>query len=488
MKRIALSLLMLCTLFAAQAQRFSVSYTPSAYAGPFTGNVLLYLSAKYEEPKNQTTWPCYRMAVRNVKAGEPLVFSDAALSFPSLLSRIPRGEYYVQAVWDRNIEGRVIGQSTGNPYSKAQKVSLGDASETFTLICDQTVAAPVFVATKFCKEFKAPSALLSRFQHKPVSLNGAVILPADYYQHATRRYPVLFTIGGYGGNYHHYSSSMSTDTLPANPIDTMACIRVYLDGDCSLGHSVYANSDNNGPVGDAFTTEFLPLLDRSYRTNGGRLLRGHSSGGYAVTYLLTHYPKLFAGGNASSPDPVDFHSFMQANLYAGQKRVEYTDSVLYGAKLPTNAKYDRPNIAHHLENVIYRGEQDVSFDAVFSPRGKDGLPVPLFNSATGALNKQVFEHWKQYDLTQYVIKNWTQLKPELNGKLRISVGNEDTYYLNQPVMLMDKEMKKLGADMPFVYYPGDHFTVMTPEYKKAELMWLKKTYLQWLTQHPQQKS
>lgn len=476
--------LLLLTLFTARAQQFSVCYTPTTYAGPFTGNVLLYISSKHEEPKNQVSWPCYRMAVRNVKPGQAILFSDASLSYPTLLSRIERGDYYVQAVWDRNLEGRIIGLSTGNPYSKAQKVTLSDSQETFTLVCDQTVAAPVFVETTFCKEIKALSALLSHFQHKPVSLNAAVILPADYWQRPHRRYPVLFTIAGYGSTYQHYSRSVSTDTLPATPLDTIACIRVYLDGECSLGHNVYANSANNGPVGDAFVTEFLPLLDQKFRTNGGRVLRGHSSGGYAVAYLLTHYPKLFAGGNASSPDPVDFHSFLQTNLYADPKRVEWADSSIYGGRLPIAGRYDQPNIAHHVEEVIYRGEQDVSFDAVFGPRGVNGLPLPLFNSATGAMNAQVFAHWMPYDLTRYVRQHWTQLKPDLNGKLRVSVGNEDNYYLNRPVMLMEKEMRKLGANMPFAYYPGTHFTVTTPEYKKAELLWLKKKYLQWLAQHP----
>lgn len=248
---------------------------------------------------------------------------------------------------------------------------------------------------------------------------------------------------------------------------------------------MYANSANNGPVGDAFATEFLPLLDQQYRTNGGRVLRGHSSGGYTVVYLMTHYPKLFAGANASSPDPVDFHNFVRTNLYQDSERVEMVDSLTYGEVLPVADAYDRPNIVRRLEDIIYRGEQEVSFDAVFSPKGRNGLPKPLFNSTAGVLDRRVFRHWKRYDLTQYVRQNWRRLKPDLNGKLRLATGNEDTYFLNLSVMLMEQEMKKLGADMPFAYYPGDHFSVVTPEYRKAETQWLKKTYLHWLTQHPQ---
>lgn len=62
---------------------------------------------------------------------------------------------------------------------------------------------------------------------------------------------------------------------------------------------LFLNTDyyNKGPVGDAFATEFFPLLDRRFRINGGRVPRGHSSCEYAVVYLLMHYPKVFAGGN-----------------------------------------------------------------------------------------------------------------------------------------------------------------------------------------------
>lgn len=237
---------------------------------------------------------------------------------------------------------------------------------------------------------------------------------------------------------------------------------------------MYANSANNGPVGDAFVTEFLPYLDRHYRTNGGRLLRGHSSGGYAVVYLLTHYPKLFAGGNASATDPVDFQSFVGTNLYIATRRVPFIDTVSVEQKPPVEVVYDRPSIAHSVEEVLYRGEQDASFDAVFSPRGRRGQPLPLCNPATGAINRAVFAHWQRYDLTRHVRQHWARLRPDLNGKLRISVGTEDTYLLNQPVQLMEQEMKALGAAMPFAYYPGTHVTVFSPLTARAKKPGCKK--------------
>jgi len=77
------------------------------------------------------------------------------------------------------------------------------------------------------------------------------------------------------------------------------------------------------------------------------------------------------------------------------------------------------------------------------------------------------------------MKNWPALKNDLDGKLRISVGTEDSEQ-NPAVRLMEKEMKKLGANIEFAYYPGNHFTVSTPAYKKDQDAFLLKKYQDWL--------
>lgn len=87
---------------------------------------------------------------------------------------------------------------------------------------------------------------------------------------------------------------------------------------------------------------------------------------------------------------------------------------------------------------------------------------------------------KQYDLTRYVLRNWRKLRKDLSGKLLISVGHEDNAFLNISAQLIEQKMKKIGADIRFEYYPGNHFTVATREYRRDEDTWLKTTYLRWL--------
>jgi len=138
------------------------------------------------------------------------------------------------------------------------------------------------------------------------------------------------------------------------------------------------------------------------------------------------------------------------------------------------------SILVHFENVMYRGEQDHSFDAVYGPREKDGEVRPFYNPQTGEVNLDVAEHWKQYDISLYLQKNWSRLKNDLDHKIRISVGNEDTYGLNLPVHLLQDEMEKLNATITFAYYPGTHFTVTTAAYRHDQDKWLEDKYQEWL--------
>jgi hypothetical protein len=138
---------------------------------------------------------------------------------------------------------------------------------------------------------------------------------------------------------------------------------------------------------------------------------------------------------------------------------------------------------YRMENVIYRGEQMHSFDAVFGKKGKNGMPVTLCNAVTGAIDPDAFSHWQQYDISRYLRNNWESIKADLEGKVRISVGLQDNFLLNYAVVMLEGEMKKLPANFEFAYYPGDHFTVSTPDYRKDIARFLQKKYQEWLAKN-----
>jgi len=491
MKKIIFAVLLLAAMaMPAFAQQFKVSFADTILKQPFTGYVLLYLSKENKIPKSATpgmdVFPCFSVYVKNVQPGKSIVFDDKAVSYPTALSNIERGEYYVQAVWDRNLGGRAISESPGNLYSIPQKVSITkDYTRQFTITATKVIPEPAFKETEFVKELKASSALLSKFLNKPMTVNAAIQLPKEYYSQPARKFPVLYYVFGYGGDYHRLSGYSRS----ARPIDTSACITVYLDGNCALGHSVYANSDNNGPWGDALTTEFIPLLEKQYRCNGARLLTGHSSGGWTVLWLQTHYPRVFDGCWSSSPDPVDFTNFQKVNLYTDHNLYYTADSTmnLTGTVAGFIPWFNMKTICQQ-ERVVYRGEQMNSFNAVFSKKGADGLPQSLWNPETGEIDPTVFEHWKNYDIGAYLRNNWQQIKPDLEGKVRVTVGEGDNFLLNYAVAVLDTAMKKIGSKFEFAYYPGDHFTVSTAQYRKDGNQFLERKYQEWKAKHPEASS
>ncbi len=165
----------------------------------------------------------------------------------------------------------------------------------------------------------------------------------------------------------------------------------------------------------------------------GRFLNGHSSGGWATLWLQTRYPKVFGGTWSTSPDPSDFHDFTGVDLYASQANVYHrADGSAYplirdnGKVLATFEQYAG------MERVLGSyGGQLASFDWVFSPRGADGRPQPMFDRDTGAVDANVLAYWRDhYDIAHRLQARWPELKPDLDGKIHLIVGTADTFYLD----------------------------------------------------------
>lgn len=481
--RLKFSLFVFILSVSTQAQQIKVSFSEKAFDGVFSGKVFLYLSKDGKTPKDLVVGipalSCFAIAVTNIKPNATVVFDDTATSYPVKLSDLERGEYYVQAVWDRNMGGRNIGNSPGNLYSEPIKINLTkNTKANFIIQCDQKIAKPTFKETEFVKEINSPSELLSKFYKRETTVNAAVLLPKEYYKEPTRKFPIHFIIFGFGGDYHEYSGKEETSI----PLENAPCITVILDGNCPTGHSTYANSDNNGPWADALVKEFIPIVEKKYRANGARLLSGHSSGGWSVLWLQVNYPETFAGCWSSAPDPVDFRNFQQIDLYTDKnmfydKEENLRLDAAVGGYIPW--LYLRDD--YRIEDVIYRGEQYASWNAVFGKKTKDGSPEKICNMKTGEIDSNVVSHWKEYDISLLIRTNWQQLKPTLDSKIRISTGNQDTYFLNQAVELLEIETKKLNADFVYDYYPGDHFTVHTTEYNTAGYVFLANKYAVWVS-------
>jgi hypothetical protein len=306
-------------------------------------------------------------------------------------------------------------------------------------------------------DFTSPS--LSAFWGRPIHMRGWVLTPPGYNANAAARYPTVYYTQGFGGNNDRVIGPVVTvyTAMAKQQMPPMIC--VFLDESSPTGTHEFADSVNNGPWGLALTTELIPHLEAHYRMDGdvnGRFLNGHSSGGWATLWLQTRYPKIFGGTWSTSPDPSDFHDFTGVDLYAPHANVYRRPD---GSAYPLVRDHDKVLGTFEqfakLERVLGSyGGQMASFEWVFSPRGADGRPMPMFDRDTGDVDPAVVAYWRDhYDIAWRLQKQWPQLKGDLDGKIHLYVGTADTFYLDGAAHKLKAVLDALGAKSEFRFLP-----------------------------------
>ncbi|HLJ11860.1 MAG TPA: alpha/beta hydrolase-fold protein, partial [Planctomycetaceae bacterium] len=366
-----------------------------------------------------------------------------------------------------------------NGYSGVADVAAAGTSSPQELLIDKLVEERFFPENRWFKPVWIRSRLLSEFHQRDVFMRGAVLLPASYYDRFDRRYPVLFDVPGFSDTH---LTRVSHEPIPENNAGDVEFLRVTLDPSCPLGHHVFADSANNGPVGQALITEFIPELDRQFRTVAkptARFLTGHSSGGWSSLWLQVTYPENFGGTWSTSPDPVDFRDFQQINLYRTGENM-YRDSA--GNRRPI-ARIDGSvrlwyDDFDHMEDVLGFGGQLHSFEAVFSPRGADGKPMRAWSRTTGAVDTEVTRTWEKYDIRLILERRWPELGPKLAGKLHVFMGDADTFYLEGACGLLKESLARLGSDAVVEIVPGKtHFDLLDDELRMRMRREIVQSYL-----------
>jgi pimeloyl-ACP methyl ester carboxylesterase len=468
---------LIAVLFAEPARaadwKFQVSFPEKVHSEPYTGRVYLFFGKGRTEPRIGPNWfhpqPFVGLDVEHWKPGEPLSITSQTkglLSFPKPLGELELDGSQVQAVVRFNPYDRNVGTGVGNGYSDTADVpEPQEGQEPLRLEVEHLVPEPKFPETKWTKLLEVRSERLSNFHHRDVKQSAAVLLPASYYDAPQRRYPVLFSIPGFGGTHF---DRIRTAPLYERNAQGVEFIRVYLDPSCPLGHHVFADSANNGPVGEAFIKEFLPELDRQYRTIAAptaRFLTGHSSGGWSSLWLQVTYPDHFGGVWSTAPDPVDFHDFQRIDLYRPGENM-YRDA--QGMPRPLARQGDQVIVWYQtfaqMEWVLGYGGQLHSFEAVFSPRGADGRPQLLWDRPSGVIDTAVAKTWEKYDIRLTLERDWKTLGPKLQGKLHVIMGDLDTFYLEGATRRLKESLAKLGSDAVVEMVPDrDHMNLLSSE-------------------------
>lgn len=452
--------------------KFRIQLTTTAASGS-SGRLLVFMTNRTKPLPLvapdlfdlRNTWVS-AIEVTNMSLHKVIEFDPDQQAFPTIFSTAPTGDYQIMALLDTNHSYTYAGMGAGDIHSQVIRMSaLNPAmAKPIDLTLDTLVPENTTEETKSIKLINFESPALSAFMGRTVTMNAAIALPPSYNKSADTHYPVAYIVHGFGGSHLNafyvwpeYYKKMAEGAMPE-------MIFVFLNGSCPLGHHEFADSVNNGPWGHALVSELIPYLESKFPMDSkpsGRLLNGHSSGGWSTLWLQINYPDFFGGTWSTAPDPVDFRNFTgpdltyipTKNFYYNKDNLPYNLVRFQGKDLVSLVDYA------HLEQVLGSyGGQFASFEAVFSPRGEDGRPMPLFDRETGYMDEKVQQYWQHYNIARILRENWPQLGPKLKGKLHIIVGTADTFHLNESVTLLNESLKALGSDAHIEFIEGrTHF-------------------------------
>ena len=478
--------------------RLRISFPAAARAEAVTGRVYVALN-RLDAPATgrggggpiqqagPTGAPLFGLNVENLKPGAFAEIDGTVFGHPvASLNDIPKGEYLVQAfvnvytkferadgrtVWlhmDQG-EGQNWRRSPGNLFSTPKKVVFDPRAKDakarlIDIVCDQVIPPiPDQPDTEYVKRVKFKSAILSKWWGQPIYLGATVLLPKDYDKHPGVKYPVNYSQGHFSARAPGgFGSGGAFDTLWLAE-DTPRFLYVTFQHPSPYYDDSYAvNSANNGPYGDAIIQELIAAVEdrfRVIREPWARKLSGGSTGGWEALALQIFHPDFFGGTWASCPDSVDFRAHQIVNIYSddnayfvdrGWTKVERPNQRTPDGAITSMMKDENWFELVSGDKSRSGGQWDI-WEATFSPAGPDGYPAPIWDKRTGKIDRQVAAYWKDhYDLRAILERDWKTLGPKLVGKLNIYVGDDDSFYLDNGVELMEKFLESTKTP----YYAG----------------------------------
>jgi hypothetical protein len=507
MRFYAAALLALSFPAACSAQSIRITVPASSFprdAHSLTGHLLVVFakqSSEDNEPRDQvqeqyTSAQAFGIDVKDLSPGGAITIDNTTSGYPLRhLSEVPPGHYFLQAVFnvyepfhlasgktvmlppDRG-EGQHWNRKPGNPFNAPQSI---DWSPEQLLAKDPG-------AKQYLRFVHMRSEKLSRFWGRDMYLNAWVLLPPGFSEHPGAHYPLVV----YQDHFSPYFG-LAFRTTPPGPemkgreraraqegyqffedwtngrMPHMLVISIQ-NANPYYDDSYVMDSANVGPYGSAITEELIPKIEHEYRGIGegwARATFGGSTGGWEALASQIFYPDFYNGTWAACPDPVDFHSYQNVDLYTDTNA--FTRHGDFGSiPIAADREADGSILADTSGEVQYEyvlGTHGRSTDqwniwqAIFSPQGTDGYPQPIWNDQTGAIDKQTVQYWhSHWDLTAVLQRDWPTLGPKLEGKIHVAAGEGDTYFLNNAVHRMQRMLdttRNPHSDASFQYGAGD---------------------------------
>lgn len=383
-------------------------------------------------------------------------------------------------------DGGWFWDTPGNLLGQATDVVVTGGDQTIDLVLDDTVPMPDtsaeiggcqqgnYADTDTVKHVKIRSEALSDFWGRDMYIGANITLPAGYDPDDEQtRYPVIYNQGHWPGGRGAYRGQQ---------VDGF--ITVTIRQESPFYDDAYGvNSANVGPWGDAIADELIPAIDGAFKTVAepyARVVDGGSTGGWVSLASLVFRPDVFGSTWSYYPDSLDFHAHQQINLYGGGNAYFAEDGTPLGSWRDFDGDTERVTVTMPEENrfELALGTNSRSFDqwdiwnAVYGVQGANGYPLDPWEKEDGTIDTDTAALWAPMDLTDYVKTNWDSasgLGEALEGRIHVSVGSHDNYYLDGGVKLFKRAVEELGgadwADVTVIpgaihsgYYDGLDFS------------------------------
>ncbi len=486
-----------------------IKYPADHYQEKLDGRMILLISEhkdielRFQLRDDEKTCQGFGMDVEDWAAGESLVFDAESFGYPTMnMNDLVDGQYYLQVLFhkyetfkrsdghtlklpmDRG-EGQQWNRAPGNLYSEIIKVNVKNG-ELLTSAISLTKKIPPIAEpkdTKYIKHIKMKSKLLSEFWGRDIYLGAHVLLPEGFDEHPEAKYPMALMHGHFPRDFSgwrtnppdpdlqpEYSERFQVDgynqivqqeaydfyKLWSGP-DFPRVLAVLIQHPTPYYDDSYAvNSENNGPYGDALTYEFIPYIEDQFRGIGegwSRFVYGGSTGGWEALAVQVKYPTEYGTCYAACPDPIDFRAYCLVNIYEDENA--YYKKGTFKNTLVAGHRDYLGNIDASLKDMNYRelvigskgrsGQQWDIWEAVYSPVGKDGYPMRIWDRLSGEINPEVAAYWKEnYDLAHIIKRDWDKHGDDWRGKIHLYCGDMDNYYLNNAVYLAEDILEGLN--------------------------------------------
>jgi hypothetical protein len=528
--------------------RFAISFGSDLSATPLDGRVYVVISTNNDrEPRMQIleeeaqSQQIFGVDVDRLPPGQNAIIADDALGYPlPNFHNLPPGDYWIQGVLNKYTtfqrsdghtvklpmdegEGQHWNIKPGNFYSTPERVHMDPSSPNTIPIHLTKIVPPIDPPkdTEWIKHIKIQSQLLTKFWGHPMYLGAIVVLPDGWASHPNAHYPLLVNHGHFPHDFNGFRTTPPDPNMTGYALErAQAAYKFYQDRTTGkLPHmlllliqhanpyyddSYAVDSANVGPYGEAINRELIPYIEKEFRGIGqgwARALYGGSTGGWETLATQIFYPDDYNGAWGACPDPVDFRAYQSVNIYddnnaywtigpfgrIAQPEMRTTTGLIQATTEGSN-RWELVLGTHGRS-----GEQWDIWQAVFSPVGPDGYPAEIWDQRTGVINKDVAAYWREhFDLNAILQRDWKILGPKLVGKLHVTVGTADTYFLDHAVHLMQNSLESsanphypadfdYGVDQPHCYTgpPGsttrEGALTFTQRVLKSSEQWMLKT-------------